>query len=48
MEVFAWTHEEMPRISLDDMLHQLNVDPAVKPIKQKRRNFTPKGNATIA
>jgi hypothetical protein len=36
MEVFAWTHEDMPGINPDDILPQLNVDPSMEPVKQKR------------
>ncbi|XP_059451077.1 uncharacterized protein LOC132181862 [Corylus avellana] len=48
LEVFAWTREDMPDISLEEILHQLNVDPSVKPVKQKRRKFAPERNMVIA
>ncbi|XP_059458240.1 uncharacterized protein LOC132187819 [Corylus avellana] len=48
LEVFAWTHEDMPGIDPEDILHQLNVDPSVKPVKQKRRKFAPERNEAIA
>jgi hypothetical protein len=35
MKVFAWTHEDMPRISPDDALHQLNMDPSMKQVNTK-------------
>jgi ribonuclease HI len=41
MEVFAWSHEDMPGISPEEIVHVLNVDPDVKPVKQKRRKFAP-------
>jgi hypothetical protein len=41
MEVFAWSHEDMPKISPEDNVHVLNVDPNMKPLKQKRRKFAP-------
>jgi hypothetical protein len=40
MEVFAWSHEDMPGISLEEIVNVLNVDPVMKPMKQKRRKFT--------
>ena len=42
LEVFAWSHEDMSRISPEVIIHALNVDPDMKPVKQKRRKFTPK------
>jgi hypothetical protein len=33
MEVFAWMHKDMPGINLKDILHYLNVDPTIKPVK---------------
>jgi hypothetical protein len=41
MKVFAWSHEDMPGISPEDSVHVLNVDPNMKPLKQKRRKFAP-------
>ncbi|XP_059431628.1 uncharacterized protein LOC132165150 [Corylus avellana] len=35
LEVFARMHDDMPGISPEDILHPLNVDPSVKPVKQK-------------
>jgi hypothetical protein len=37
--VFAWSHEDMPGISPEEIVHVLNVDPNMKPVKQKRRKF---------
>ncbi|XP_059441920.1 uncharacterized protein LOC132174250 [Corylus avellana] len=48
MEVFAWTHEDMPGINPDDIVHQLNVDPNIKLVRQKRRKFAPERNMAIA
>ncbi|XP_059435448.1 uncharacterized protein LOC132168473 [Corylus avellana] len=48
LEVFAWTHKDMLGISPEEILHQLNVDPNVKPVKQKRRKFAPERNIAIA
>jgi hypothetical protein len=41
IEVFAWSHEDMPGINPEEIVHVLNVDPDVKPVKQKRRKFAP-------
>ncbi|XP_059446359.1 uncharacterized protein LOC132177899 [Corylus avellana] len=48
LEVFTWTHKDMPGIDPEDILHQLNVDPRVQPVKQKRRKFAPERNVAIA
>jgi hypothetical protein len=41
IEVFAWSHEDMPGISPEKIVHVLNVDPEAKPVRQKRRKFAP-------
>ncbi|KAL5568714.1 hypothetical protein UlMin_025289 [Ulmus minor] len=38
-DVFAWSHEDMPGIDPNVIVHRLNIDPNFKPIKQKRRTF---------
>jgi hypothetical protein len=48
IEVFIWSHEDMPGINLEDIVHVLNVDPDMKPVKQKRRKLTPKRVKAIA
>jgi hypothetical protein len=48
MEVFAWSHEYMPGISPEKIVHILNVDPDMTPMKQKRRKFSSKGVEAIA
>jgi hypothetical protein len=48
MKVFAWTHEDMLGISPNDTLYQLNMDPSMKPVKQKRIKFALGRNAIIA
>ncbi|KAJ9561561.1 hypothetical protein OSB04_006721 [Centaurea solstitialis] len=46
-DCFAWSHEDMVRVSPDVISHKLNVDPSFKPIKQKCRKFTPERNKVI-
>jgi hypothetical protein len=41
IEVFAWSHEDMPGISPEEIVHVLNVDPEARPVRQKRRKFAP-------
>ena len=41
LEVFAWSHKDMPGISPEVIVYVLNVDSDMKPVKQKRRKFTP-------
>ncbi|KAM1774557.1 hypothetical protein ACFX12_043913 [Malus domestica] len=38
-EVFAWSYEDMPSISLDIIYHRLSIDPKTKPVRQKRRSY---------
>ena len=33
VDVFAWSHEDMPGISTKVIQHRLNVDPEKKPIQ---------------
>ena len=39
LDVFAWSHENMPGISLKIIQHKLNVNPERKPVQQRRRAF---------
>ncbi|KAL0318737.1 UNVERIFIED_CONTAM: hypothetical protein Sangu_2029900 [Sesamum angustifolium] len=46
-DVFAWTPQYLARIDPGVIIHHLNIDPRVKPVKQKRRNFGPKKDKII-
>ena len=46
-DVFAWSHEDMPGIDPSIISHKLNVNPSLRPIKQKRRIFAPERNNAI-
>uniref|UniRef100_A0A2N9I8K3 Uncharacterized protein n=1 Tax=Fagus sylvatica TaxID=28930 RepID=A0A2N9I8K3_FAGSY len=48
LDVFAWTHDDMPGIDPATICHKLNVDPSIRPIKQKRRVFAPDRNQAIS
>ena len=39
LNVFAWSHEDMPGISTKVIQHRLNLDPEKKPVQQRRRVF---------
>ncbi|XP_071901264.1 uncharacterized protein [Coffea arabica] len=43
-QVFAWTVKDMPGIPTDLAVHHLNIDPRIKPVKQKKRSFAPERN----
>nr|XP_023917426.1 uncharacterized protein LOC112028970 [Quercus suber] len=47
LDVFAWSHDDMPGISPKIIQHRLNVDPGRKPIKQRRRTFAPERDQAI-
>jgi hypothetical protein len=36
LDIFAWTHDDMPGIDPSTICHKLNVDPSIRPVKQKR------------
>ena len=38
-DVFAWSYQEMPGLSLNLVTHKLKVDPNVKPVKQPPRKY---------
>ena len=42
MEVFAWSHKDMPGISAKHVVHSLKIDPAFPPVHQKQKRFAPK------
>uniref|UniRef100_A0A2N9FKC7 RNase H type-1 domain-containing protein n=1 Tax=Fagus sylvatica TaxID=28930 RepID=A0A2N9FKC7_FAGSY len=46
-DVFAWSHEDMLGINPSIISHKLNVDPSLRPIKQKRRVFALERNNAI-
>ena len=39
INVFAWSHEDIPGIDPSVITHRLNVYPSSKPIRQKKRVF---------
>ena len=47
IDVFAWSHEDMPGIDLSVITHRLNVFPSSKPVWQKKRVFAPERDNAI-
>ena len=47
VDVFAWSHEDMPGIDPRVITHRLNVSPSFKPIRQKKRVFAPERKNAI-
>ena len=47
MDVFAWSHKDMPGIALEHAMHCLKIDPAFPPVCQKQRRFAPERNKAI-
>ncbi|BBN67622.1 NAC domain containing protein 50 [Prunus dulcis] len=45
--MFAWSPSDMPGIDPNIICHRLHVNPACKPVAQKRRNFAPERVAII-
>ncbi|XP_050290234.1 uncharacterized protein LOC126728462 [Quercus robur] len=48
LDVFAWSHEDMPGISPEIIQHRLNVDANRKPVQQRRRTFAPERDQAVA
>ncbi|XP_017224785.1 uncharacterized protein LOC108201008 [Daucus carota subsp. sativus] len=46
-DVFAWTAIDMPGIPEEIALHRLNIKPGVKPVRQKKRIFSPEKQQAI-
>ena len=38
-DIFTWSHEDMPGIDQSVMMYRFNIDPSVRPVKQKWRMF---------
>ena len=47
IDVFAWSHEDMPGIDPNVITHRLNVCPSSKPVRQKKRVFAPERDNAI-
>ena len=47
IDVFAWSHEDMPGIDLSVIIYRLNVHPSSIPICQKKRVFAPERDNAI-
>ena len=47
IDVFAWSHEDMPGIDPNVITHHLNVHPSSKPVRQKNRVFAPERDNAI-
>ena len=47
-DVFAWTHEDMPRIDPSVIVHRLNLSLSFPPSDQKKGVFTSKQDQAIA
>ena len=47
INVFAWSHEDMPGINPSVITHRLNVHPSSKPVRQKNRVFAPERDNAI-
>ena len=47
LDVFSWSHEDMPKINRRVIEHNFNVNPTKKSVQQKRRVFTPERNKAI-
>ena len=47
IDVFAWSHKDMPGINPSVITHCLNVYPSSKPVRQKKRVFAPERDNAI-
>ena len=47
LDIFAWSHEDMPSISPKVVQHKLNVNTERKPVQQRRRTFAPERDQAV-
>ena len=47
MDVFTWSHEDMPGIPANIIQHHLNVDLEKKSVQQRRRVFALEQNKAV-
>ena len=47
IDVFAWSHEDMPGIDPSVITHRLNVCPSFKPVQQKKMVFAPERDNVV-
>ena len=47
LDVFTWSHKDMPSIPTNIIQHRLNVDLEKKPVQQRRRVFVPEQNKAV-
>ena len=47
MDVFAWSHKDIPGIAREHTVHNLNIDPEFPPIRQKQRRFASERDKVI-
>lgn len=47
LDVFAWSHKDMPGIAPEVIQHKLNVNPKWKPVRQRRRTFAPERDQAV-
>ena len=47
LDIFAWSHEDMPSISPKVIQHKLNVNTERKPVQQRRRTFAPERDQAV-
>ena len=47
IDVFAWSHENMPGIDPSVITHRLYIYPSSKPMRQKKRVFAPERDSAI-
>ncbi|KAL0457961.1 UNVERIFIED_CONTAM: hypothetical protein Slati_0423300 [Sesamum latifolium] len=40
-DIFAWTPQDLEGIDPGVITHHLNLDPTIRPVKQKKRHFGP-------
>ncbi|KAL0444138.1 UNVERIFIED_CONTAM: hypothetical protein Slati_2136500 [Sesamum latifolium] len=46
-DIFAWTLQDLEGIDPGIIRHHLNLDPTIKPVKQKKQHFGPKKDKII-
>ena len=46
-DIFAWSAADMSGIPSEIITHRLNIDPTMRPVRQKKRSFAPERQKAI-
>ena len=48
MDIFTWSHKDIPRVDLSMVVHRLNIDRKYPSVRQKKRRFSLERNKIVS